>query len=458
MLQDALLAQPENHNLRAHIIQLMIDDNDLTGIEQLTNNQIDLMNLGNQSLSTKPEISIKLAETELLQNKANAQAYMLIAKAHKLLHNNEQALKFYKIAAVIDESLENVEFEKLAEHTTPTNPHSEKTSDLSKEPTTQPETAKPSMLSHHGESIPEHEQIIDDEFIETDPALDALLDQKLIDFSDVGGMEELKERIRMSIIYPFKNKELFKKFKKKIGGGILMYGPPGCGKTLIAKATAGECGAHFMNISIHDILSKWIGESEQRVHQLFETARRKSPTIIFIDEIDAMCIKRSDAGHTASLVNSFLTEIDGATSNNEDVLVIGATNTPWRIDSAFRRPGRFDHVLFVPPPDPSARESIFNIALQDIPKENIDVRKLAKLSDRFSGADIAATIAAASEEAIQEIMKTGKEIKISEKTLLKAVKKHRPTTLEWLEQAANYASYANQSGLYDDLASFIKNS
>lgn len=456
MLQEALLAQPENHNLRAHIIQLMIDNNDLTGIEELINNQIDLITLGNQSLNNKPEISIKLAEIELLQNKANAQAYMLLAKSHKLLNNNEQAIKFYKIAAVIDESLENIEFEKLTEHTT-TNPNSVHTSDLSEEPTTQPEKAKPSMLSHHGESIPEQEQLTEDEFIETDPALDALLDQKLIDFSDVGGMEELKERIRMSIIYPFKNKELFKKFKKKIGGGILMYGPPGCGKTLIAKATAGECGAHFMNISIHDILSKWIGESEQRVHQLFETARRKSPTIIFIDEIDAMCIKRSDAGHTASLVNSFLTEIDGATSNNEDVLVIGATNTPWRIDSAFRRPGRFDHVLFVPPPDPGARESIFDLALQDIPKENINVSKLAKLSDRFSGADIAATIAAASEEVIQEIMKTGKEAKVSEKALLKAVKKHRPTTLEWLEQAANYASYANQSGLYDDLATFIKN-
>jgi len=296
----------------------------------------------------------------------------------------------------------------------------------------------------------------EDDFVETDPALEALLNQDLIDFSDVGGMEELKERIRMSIIYPFKNKDLFKKFKKKIGGGILMYGPPGCGKTLIAKATAGECGAHFMNISIHDILSKWIGESEQRVHELFETARRKSPTIIFIDEIDAMCIKRSDAGHTASLVNSFLTEIDGATSNNEDVLVIGATNTPWRIDSAFRRPGRFDHVLFVPPPDAGARKSIFELALKDIPQDKVDTGKLAKFSEKFSGADIAATVSAAGEEVIQQIMRTGKEAKVSEKNLVKAVKKHRPTTLEWLEQAANYASYANQSGLYDDLAEFIK--
>ena len=446
MLKGALQVQPDNNKLRTHIAQLMIEDGDLTDIDDVLTDELDVVALGNDSMATMPEVAIKLAEIALDRNKANAHAYMLLAKVHRQQKDAEQALKYYNIAAVIDESLEDSEFEDAAGYSNAV--------EFSKTKQKDSESRVPAMISHQGESV--SEEIAEDDFVETDPALEALLNQNLVDFSDVGGMDELKERIRMSIIYPFKNKELFKKFKKKIGGGILMYGPPGCGKTLIAKATAGECGAHFMNISIHDILSKWIGESEHRVHELFETARRKSPTIIFIDEIDAMCIKRSDAGHTASLVNSFLTEIDGATSNNEDVLVIGATNTPWRIDSAFRRPGRFDHVLFVPPPDTGARESIFDLALNDIPQDKIDVRKLAKISEKFSGADIAATVSAAGEEVIQEIMRTGKESKVSEKNLLKAVKKHRPTTLEWLEQAANYASYANQSGLYDDLADYIK--
>lgn len=451
MLIEALKAQPDNDKLRGHIVQLMTEDDDFSQLDTMNMGERDLIVVANESIAVKPELAISLAEKALEMNKANAEAYMIVAKAHRERGDLEKAYKFYSIAAVIDERLESPEFERFSSGSAKSN----NDPDTPEEITPAERPLIPAMLSEHGEGISE-DRLDSDDFVETDPALDALLNQRLIDFSDVGGMEALKERIRMSIIYPFKNKELFKKFKKKMGGGILMYGPPGCGKTLIAKATAGECGAHFMNISIHDILSKWIGESEQRVHQLFETARRKSPTIIFIDEIDAMCIKRADAGHTASLVNMFLTEIDGATSNNEDVLVIGATNTPWRIDSAFRRPGRFDHVLFVPPPDVAARESIFALALDDIPQEKIDAKKLAKYSEKFSGADIVATVSAAGEEAIQEIMRTGKEIKVSEKIMVKAVKKHRPTTLEWLEQAANYASYANQSGLYDELAEYIK--
>jgi len=447
MLVEALKAQPGNKKLRMHIAELMVEDGDITGVEEIVSSVEDLQHLANGCLVTNAKISVQLAEKWLDKDKANANAYMLLAKAHRNLENDTEALKYYKIAAVIDESLEDPSFEDTS-LSTENKPRAEVDNRSSEE------ARIPAMQTHGGAF--DSEESSEEDYLETDASLEAILNENLIDFTDVGGMESLKERIRMSIIYPFKNKDLFKKFKKKIGGGIMMYGPPGCGKTLIAKATAGECGAHFINISIHDILSKWIGESEQRVNQLFETARRKSPTIIFIDEIDAMCIKRSDAGHTASLVNTFLTEIDGATSNNEDVLVIGATNTPWRIDSAFRRPGRFDHVIFVPPPDAQARESIFDIALKDIPQEKIDRSKLAKYSEKFSGADIAATVSAAAEESIQEIMRTGKEVKVSEKALIKAVKKHRPTTIEWLEQAANYASYANQSGLYDELAEYIK--
>ena len=297
-----------------------------------------------------------------------------------------------------------------------------------------------------------------DVFIETDQELDSIIAvaDRFLDFSNIGGMEELKERIRMSIIHPFKNKDLFKKFKKKSGGGLLFYGPPGCGKTLISRATAGECGAHFINISIHDILSKWIGEAEQRLHALFEEARRKSPTVIFIDEVDALGVKRSDAGNSASLVNTLLTEMDGTESDNDELLIIGATNTPWRVDPAFRRPGRFDHVLFVPPPDHEARASILNILLEGIPAKPIDVKKIAKQTNKFSGADLRALIEKSTESVLHEIMRTGKEIPLTQKHIQAQVATTRPSTLEWIEQATNYASFANQSGLYDELSDYIR--
>ena len=315
-------------------------------------------------------------------------------------------------------------------------------------------------MPHSDSDTSTTEEVEPDAFIETDSELDAIISasERFLDFSNIGGMEALKERIRMSIIHPFKNKELFKKFKKKSGGGLLFYGPPGCGKTLISRATAGECGAHFINISIHDILSKWIGEAEQRLHALFEEARRKSPTVIFIDEVDALGVKRSDAGNSASLVNTLLTEMDGTESDNDELLIIGATNTPWRVDPAFRRPGRFDHVLFVPPPDLEARMAILTIMLDGIPSKPIDVKKIAKQTEKFSGADLKALVEKSTESVLQEIMRTGKEAPLTQKHIQAEISNTRPTILEWIEQASNYASFANQSGLYDDLAEYIRKS
>ncbi|MGH7991639.1 MAG: ATP-binding protein, partial [Limisphaerales bacterium] len=276
-------------------------------------------------------------------------------------------------------------------------------------------------------------------------------------FDDVGGMEDVIQRIRMNIIYPFKNPEVFKKFKKKPGGGILMFGPPGCGKTHIARATAGECGATFMAISITDILSKWLGESEQRLHQLFELARRRSPAVIFIDEIDAIGGSRSNTSSTmAPIVNVLLAEMDGVAAKNENLMVLAATNTPWRVDDALRRPGRFDRILFVPPPDVPAREAILKIHLRDLPVEKLELQKLAQLTDRFSGADLRAAVERSAEKAIYQEMQTGRSTKLTQLLLLETIKEMRPSTNEWLETARSYASYANRSGLYDDLVEFFE--
>lgn len=476
LLKKQLITTPDDWDIILPLAQQYAENGNITdATEALSSSSVEikddllatlLAEVEKQKEST-PHYTLCLLDRLLLDNKALATAYMTKSDIYHELGNQKLALKNYNVAIVIDESLEDDTREAELEE-------SSKEADISPKTDQSPSSKQPreriaqassnsAIPSLSNAGIPEREMLDDDDefsdedFAETDRLLESLTDGlPMINFSDLGGMDELKDRIRMSIIHPFKNKALFAKFKKKTGGGILMYGPPGCGKTLVSRATAGECGAHFMNISIHEILSKWIGEAEQRVHELFETARRKSPSIIFIDEIDALCVKRSDAGNSASLVNTLLNEIDGAAHHNEDVLVIGATNTPWRIDSAFRRPGRFDHVLFVPPPDALARVSVFELALKDIPQEKINLGKLAKISEKFSGADIVACVQAASEQVISQIISTGKESNLTEKALLQAVKKHRATTLEWLEQATNYASFANQSGLYDDLAEYLR--
>ena len=458
LLQKSLSLDPNDWDTRLHIAELLIADGQIEDASELLNtadtapdNEAGRLSYAAILCHTNTDQALTLLDEIILNNKACAQAYRIKADLYRSLGSIEDARKQYSVATVIDESLEDSEFETWLQ-----NPN--QTQDTPKEPQriAQPVTSMP----HSDSDTSTTEEVEPDAFIETDSELDAIISasERFLDFSNIGGMEALKERIRMSIIHPFKNKELFKKFKKKSGGGLLFYGPPGCGKTLISRATAGECGAHFINISIHDILSKWIGEAEQRLHALFEEARRKSPTVIFIDEVDALGVKRSDAGNSASLVNTLLTEMDGTESDNDELLIIGATNTPWRVDPAFRRPGRFDHVLFVPPPDLEARMAILTIMLDGIPSKPIDVKKIAKQTEKFSGADLKALVEKSTESVLQEIMRTGKEVPLTQKHIQAEISNTRPTILEWIEQASNYASFANQSGLYDDLAEYIRKS
>ena len=183
--------------------------------------------------------------------------------------------------------------------------------------------------------------------------LEVPLERPRLNFGDVGGMDSLKEEIRLKIIHPLTHPELYKAYGKPVGGGILMYGPPGCGKTYLARATAGEIRAEFMAIGIHEVLDMWLGNSERNLHEIFEAARRTQPSVLFFDEVDALAASRADMrGHGGrQLINQFLAESDGLHGNNEGVLLLAATNAPWQLDTAFRRPGRFDRILFVPPPD-----------------------------------------------------------------------------------------------------------
>ena len=279
-----------------------------------------------------------------------------------------------------------------------------------------------------------------------------------IDFESVGGMEQIKDEIRMKIIHPLKNKDLFAAYGKKIGGGVLMYGPPGCGKTHLARATAGEINASFISVGLNDVLSMYIGQSEDRLHQIFEQARRNTPCVLFFDEVDALAASRSDLKKTNSrhLINQFLAELDGVEYDNEGVLVLAATNSPWHIDAAFRRPGRFDRIIFVAPPDEAAKQSILKIHLKDKPQVDVDYNKIAKKAKDFSGADLCALIDITIEAKLEVAMKTGKIDPVSTKDILKVIKSVKLSTKDWFSKARNYALYSNDSGLYDDVLSYLE--
>jgi len=274
-----------------------------------------------------------------------------------------------------------------------------------------------------------------------------------IDFSHVGGMDAVKEQIRMKVIHPMANAELFKAYGKSVGGGILLYGPPGCGKTMLARATAGEVKASFMAVGLHDVLDMWIGQSEKNLHELFEQARQKNPSVLFFDEVDALGASRSDLKQSAgrNTINQFLAELDGINSLNEGLLVLAATNAPWHLDSAFRRPGRFDRIIFVPPPDLPARASILEVMLRDKPTDKIDFEAVARKTDGYSGADLKGIVDDAIEAKLEEAMKKGDLVPVTTKDLLQSAKRIRPSTKEWFATAKNYALYANQSGLYDEI-------
>jgi AAA+ superfamily predicted ATPase len=288
------------------------------------------------------------------------------------------------------------------------------------------------------------------------PDLPVEFERPTVKFSDVGGMSAVKEDIRMKIIYPLQNSELFKQYGKKIGGGVLLYGPPGCGKTLLSRATAGEIKATFLSIGIHQVLDMWLGNSEKNLHKIFEVARQNTPAILFFDEVDALASDRATMKQSAgrNVINQFLSEMDGG-ANNDGILVLGATNAPWQVDPAFRRPGRFDRVLFVPPPDEEARVSIIEIMAQGKPIHKLDARTLAKRTKDFSGADLKAVFDLASEEKLSIAMRENRVVPITTDDLVKAAKSMQPSTKAWFESAKNYALYANQSGFYNDVLSFL---
>ncbi len=429
-LREALNLSPENNPLRLLLADALIKDSKFNEAEE----ELKAILIKNQNHT---QAKLSLAKIYFAQGKFSTSivileeideanplsAENLIILSKSLLRNNEvsKAIACYKKSLLLNPSLTDEELDQSLRSTSVSN------NDVN-------------QLIESPEEGMKH------------------FEKPSINFSHVGGMQKVKSEIEIKIIQPLLNPDLFKKYGKKIGGGILMYGPPGCGKTHMARATAGQIKANFISVGIHDVLNMWLGNSEKQLHDLFELARRQAPCIMFFDEIDALGASRTDMRQSSSkmLINQFLNELDGVKNSNDGVLILGATNAPWHLDGAFRRPGRFDRIIFVHPPDLDSRESILKIQLEGKPVSAIDYKTIAKKTEEFSGADLMSVIDRAVEDKLREAIKSGNPHPIETRDLLKSALEVKPSTKEWFTTARNYALYSNESGSYDDILEYLK--
>lgn len=293
------------------------------------------------------------------------------------------------------------------------------------------------------------------------PTADGLLEMshETITLDDVGGLEPVKKRIREAFLEPMRNPSIARAFGKSLRGGLLLYGPPGTGKTFMAKAIAGELGARFLTVTLADILDKYIGESEQNLHKLFERARELAPAVLFLDEVDAIGGKRSSYSGSSGMrtvVNQLLQEMDGLGSDNDGLFILGATNHPWDVDNALLRPGRFDRMILVLPPDEPARTAILRHYLEGRPCAGIVLSEIVEKTDGFSGADLEHLCASAAEKAMTDSIATGEIRPISMDDIRSALAEVRPSTIPWLHSAKNVVSFANNDGRYDELGAYLR--
>jgi SpoVK/Ycf46/Vps4 family AAA+-type ATPase len=387
--------------------------------------------------------SLEQAQTILARQPDHLEALELAARACEILGENERAESYRRLLNALGG--------KAPE---PIKPESSSQPDLNTIPRFTKDGRPIPRFSDNGVSQPEALKVTTDD---QDEILEYEVEGPKVTLADVAGMQEVKRRLNLAFLAPMRNPELMKAFGKTTRGGLLMYGPPGCGKTFIARATAGELGAHFLAVGLSDVLDMYVGNSEKNLHEIFETARRKSPCVLFLDEIDALGRKRSQMRHSGgNIINQLLSEMDGVNAKNEGVFVLAATNHPWDVDTALRRPGRLDRTLLVLPPDLEARVSLLEMSLRDRPVQNIDVKGLAKTTEDFSGADLAHLADSASELAMEDSMTTGRVRSITMNDFKTALKDVRPSTRAWFETAKNYAMFANDAGQYDDLLEYLK--
>ena len=279
-----------------------------------------------------------------------------------------------------------------------------------------------------------------------------------ITLNDVAGLEDVKKRLELSFLAPINNPQLAQQYNIKVASGLLLYGPPGCGKTHIARALAGEINATFMSIGIDEVLDMWVGNSEKNLASIYQEARRKAPAVIFFDEIDAIGQKRGTTSSSSvdSTVNQLLMELDGIKNENDGVFTLAATNLPWKVDSALRRPGRFDRSIFVSPPDEEARQKIFEMNLQNRPTESIDTDYLVKNTHLYSAADIRQICDFAAESCLEKAMLSGEHVSITNKDFELVLNDINSSVLEWFHTVKSFITFSNNTETYEDVSNYMK--
>ncbi len=248
-------------------------------------------------------------------------------------------------------------------------------------------------------------------------------------FEDVAGLDSVKDEVKVKILLPLIKKDLARMYDINAGGGILMYGPPGNGKTFIARAIAHEAHAYFININPSNLLNQWFGRFEKNIETLFKYASKHSPAVLFFDEIDAITPKRSktNSSYMKRAVPALLSEMDGIVGRTNTLLIIGATNNPWDIDEAFLRPGRFGERIYISPPDAVARELLFKMYLKNALHDEINYDYFSEITENFSAADIKYICDKAKENVFKEVTKTNILRNITENDILEVIQASKPS-------------------------------
>lgn len=254
-----------------------------------------------------------------------------------------------------------------------------------------------------------------------------------VTFADIAGLDSVKQLITQRVIFPLQHPEIAKAYNRQAGAGIMMYGPPGTGKTMMAKAIAGELKLPFFSVQSSSIMSKWVGDAEQNLRDLFKEVREKAPSVLFFDEAEALLCKRS--GENSDVMNrvipEFLAQVDGVSKSAEGLLLVGATNRPWDLDPAAVRTGRFGEKIYIPLPDAPAREFLLRQKLAELPgAESFDFSKLAQRTEGFSGADINGLVYYIIDPVFARAVETGREMPILMSDVETALKRARPSVTE----------------------------